>query len=362
MKRLTAIVLALTLCFSLTGCMSRSERKELKATMDEANGYTTISYAMDDGTELAEPTVIYDKNDVKVTVLGITGTDIQNGKIWYRVENNTKNTITFSVETLTVNGWDNDWWDSVTVEAGKMKKDSLTMSHVNVDWSELGIDTTVGSFTMTCAVDDYDNLDDEFTTEELKTTAYGTVEDIDLSGSEVVYDNNGVKIVFLNTGNYSGYSCPLTFYLENNTDNRVEINTTDSDDVYSLKLADGRVTDATIVEYLYPHSRTISRMYLFSDELYNDNLTWDEYDEDWEEEDWDEDSVDWSQLAPFTTSLTISTMSYSLYTYNSEKTLDTVEVTFGTELAAQETAPADGDTSAEADTSAPAEGAETQST
>jgi hypothetical protein len=237
-----------------------------------------------------------------------------------------------------------------------MKKNSLTMSHINVDWSELGIDTTVGSFTMTCAVDDYDDLDDEFTTEELKTTAYGTVEDIDLSGSEVVYDNNGVKIVFLNTGSYSGYSCPLTFYLENNTDNRVEINTTDSDDVYSLKLADGRVTDTTIVEYLYPHSRTISRMYLFSDELYNDNLAWDEYDEDWDEADYDEESVDWSQLAPFTTSLTISTMSYSLYTYNSEKTLDTVEVTFGTELAAQETAPADGDTSA------PAEGAETQST
>jgi hypothetical protein len=359
MKRLTAIVLALTLCFSLTGCMSRSERKELKATMDEANGYTTISYAMDDGTELAEPTVIYDKNDVKVTVLGITGTDIQDGKIWYRVENNTKNTITFSVETLTVNGWDNDWWDSVTVEAGKMKKNSLTMSHINVDWSELGIDTTVGSFTMTCAVDDYDDLDDEFTTEELKTTAYGTVEDIDLSSSEVVYDNNGVKIVFLNTESYDDYTCPLTFYLENNTDNRVEVSTTDSDDGYSIKLADGRVIDTSIWESIYPHSRTITNVYLYGDEIYNYNNDWDEDDEDWEnwdEEDWDEESVDWSQLAPFTTSLTISTLSTDQYGYSSDKTLDTVEVIFGTELAAQETAPADGDTSA------PAEGAETQST
>ncbi|MCD8008291.1 MAG: hypothetical protein LUF68_05070 [Clostridiales bacterium] len=103
MKRLLSLCLTAALCLALAGCAS-SEKQELKAALDEANGYTTVDYTMSDGTTL-EQTVLYDKNGVVVTALGVEGAT-DDCYLTIRLENNTNSAVHLYSSSVQVNGWE----------------------------------------------------------------------------------------------------------------------------------------------------------------------------------------------------------------------------------------------------------------
>lgn len=346
MKRLFSLFLALAFCLSLTGCRSESQ-KALKAAMDEANGYTTVDYVMDDGTML-EQTVIYDKNKVLVTVLGITGNTADN-ELWIRVENQSNQEIHVNVNSETLNGWQVDGSVGFDVEKGKMEKNSLWLDTYTLENLQI---PSVGSVTLTGEV--YDNDYDQIGSfdAELKTSAYGQqTDDYDPSGL-VLYDDHDIKLVYQGLFNQD-YASYALFYVENNRTNDIWLENGDE-----LTLADGSILNAYLNEQIFSGARKLIRMDLDPTEIYDESIyydeedyyteNWDEWDEsdDWDE--WDEDGYfDWSNYLPFTMDLTIE----DAYSYTQ---IDSVEgLTFG-EDELDTTGEADSDTpEASPDTSEP---------
>lgn len=291
MKRLLSLLLAAALCMGLTGCSSRSERKALRETMDEAYGYTTVDYQMDDGTTM-EQSVLYDKQDIRIVALGITGS-LNDCSLWIRVENHSDRDISVYSESPIVNGWQVDGGSySATVKKGSMQKAAYWIYGDAL--RSLGAES-IGDISFDWEVRDgktYDTID-SFSA-ELKTSAYSEETLVYDTSGQTIYDDEDVKVVYqgLYSNGDSGRGSYLKFYVENNRkgkillDNEETLTFTRNGSTYEL--------DGWMYERVKPGKRLILlNLYIYSDT-----------EEDWEEE-WDYDG-DLSSIQPFTMDLTIT--------------------------------------------------------
>lgn len=258
MKRFWAMILAAAMCLSLTGCRSSSEKESIKQAMDEINGYSTVNYTLADGTVL-ERTVIYDKNDIRITVLGLTG-DTSYPELWVLMENNRGEVVDFIIDSICVNGWEID--SSLYLE---VEKKSVGMDSAWLPLEEMGsyapaVISTI-SFTGRINDSDYDQIDTF--TQELQTSAYGQ-EDSTVPTGVTLYDNNDVRLVYLGTEGDS-YSTYLRFYAENNGTAAVVL---ESEGVYSgLYSWEENLTDSMYGESISAGSRRIISLYALDDDF-----------------------------------------------------------------------------------------------
>lgn len=290
MKRLLSLLLAAALCLGLTGCTSRSERKALRETMDEAYGYTTVDYQMDDGTTM-EQSVLYDEQNIRIVALGITGS-LDDCSLWIRVENNSDRDISVYGDCPMVNGWQMDSSYSATVKKGSMQKAAYWIYGDTL--RSLGAES-IGEISFACEVRDgktYDTI--ASFSAELETSAYSGENMVYDTNGQTIYDDKEVKVVYQGIYDSSesdrdGY---LKFYVENNRKGEILL-----DNEETLTFAREGSTyelDAWMYERVKPGKRLILlRVYNYSDTV-----------EDWEE-DWDYDG-ELASLQPLTMDLSIT--------------------------------------------------------
>ncbi|MCD7887923.1 MAG: hypothetical protein LUG44_10020 [Clostridiales bacterium] len=285
MKRFLSLCLAAALCLALVGCAS-SEKQNLKETLDEANGYTTVDYTMSDGTTL-DKTVIYDKNGLVVTVLGLEGS-VDNGYLTVRLENNTSSEVQMYISGVQVNGWDtsSSMWKEVSKNS--MGRWSMYLYN-NVEWD------SIQTIKLECELmdGDYDTIDTFTTT--LETSAYtGELPDEELPG-DVLYEGGGITLTFggFQQERYSSYT-KMQFYVENTRSKSVTLEGVGD----GFRLADGQEVDASLYESVSAGAKDTFYIYIDQDDIYNpETRAYEYYGED-------DESFDWTAFMPFEMDLT----------------------------------------------------------
>ncbi len=308
MKRFLSLCLAAALCLALAGCAS-SEKQELKEALDEANGYTTVDYTMDDGTTL-EQTVIYDKNGIVVTALGVKG---RAGYcyLWLRMENNTSSAVTLWTDSAQINGWemDNSLWM-------KVSKNSMGREYVSFYPEDAGLELdSIQTITLNCEMWDNDyNTIDTFTA-TLETSAYtGELEDEELPG-DVLYEGNGVTLTFggLKQERYSSYG-KLQFYVENTGSKSITLEGNE------FQLSGGQELEASLYKTVSAGAKRAFYIYIDEDDIYDPETDAYEYDDEY-----DGETFDWTAFMPFTMDVT-AYEGYSTLLFSTTITIDTNDV------------------------------------
>ncbi|MCD7756645.1 MAG: hypothetical protein LUH45_00505 [Clostridiales bacterium] len=314
MKRFLSLCLAAALCLALAGCAS-SEKQELKATLDEANGYTTVDYTMDDGTTL-EQTALYDQNGIVVTALGVKG---RAGycHLWLRLENNTSSAVTLNGNSVQVNGWEMD--SSLWM---KVSKNSMGREYASFYPEDAGLELdSIQTITLECELmdGDYDTIDTFTAT--LETSAYtGELADEELPG-DVLYEGDGVTLTFggFQQERYSSYT-KMQFYVENTRSNYIVL------EGEEFRLAQGWELDATLYETVSAGAKRAFSVYIYPDDVYSELGYYVEYftDSEGNSEIYDEDGAfDWTALMPFEIDLSISDRHYETLFYDTVTIEDT---------------------------------------
>lgn len=288
MKRFLSLCLTAALCLALAGCAS-SEKQELKAALDEANGYTTVDYTMDDGTTL-EQTVIYDENGIVVTALGVQGS-ADSCRLWLRLENSTSDEVTLWTGSVQVNGWEMD--SVLWLEASK---NSMGREYVSFYPEDAGLELdSIQTITLTCDLwDDNYNTIDTFTA-TLETSTYtGELPDEELP-EDVLYEGNGVTLTFggVKQERYSSYG-KLQFYVENTGSKSV---TLEGDE---FQLSGGQELEVSLYETVSAGAKKAFYVYIDQDDIYDPRTDAYEYFNEY-----DGETFDWTAFMPFTMKLAV---------------------------------------------------------
>ena len=210
-------------------------------TSDSSNQETTESVAEDSTesaeTESEEETVtsseitlaeqeVYNDNGIVVTVTGIDTNSMWGTDISVLVENSSEQNVTVQTRNGSINGYMMDFQMSCDVAAGKKANDSITIMSEDLEIS--GVDT-VSSIEFTLTMFDSDSWNDIATSDTISLTTNVTdyVQKYDDSG-EVIYDENGIKIVSKGIVEDEIWGPEVVLYIENNTDAAITLHPRDT--------------------------------------------------------------------------------------------------------------------------------------
>lgn len=219
MKRLLALLLALLCLASLTGCRTREERQEMRRQLDYASGKTPIAerdYCLDDGTVLAEQ-VVYEKNGVTITALGIYENDYAYC-IPLRVRNESGSDIYCGMTGgCSVDRWAADGYFYLNVVSGGMADEELTLYKDGLRYLD---GMTLHEITGTLyyySEDDYEDITIPLTFD----LGNGGIAEEDTPGT-VLAEGDGFTFRYLECVQES-WSVQYLFCLENTGDRTIEV-------------------------------------------------------------------------------------------------------------------------------------------
>lgn len=229
MAKMTKMLLALLLVFVMlfaTACGIDSEIKEPANVNGDTNKSTDEGNGSEDNAGTSEEvtlveSVLYEADGIKVTVKGLgdslLGTDIK-----LLIENDSSKNILITSSSVSANGYMMPTAALYAeVAAGKKANESLTLMSSELDQS--GIETLA-------EVQLYLQIQDPETWETIKTTdlitlttsASDYVQPVDDSG-DVLYNENGYKIVCKGLKQDIIWDGTVVFYMENNSGKAVSI-------------------------------------------------------------------------------------------------------------------------------------------
>ena len=275
MKKLFLMALVLVLAFSCVGCfgvestsqapvdVTIEEKDETSVLEEELNeviedAFEDIDFSEDIQIEsvteaaIAE-TVIYDANDVKVTVKSLDYADLFGIGLTVLVENNSDENITLQTRNTSVNGFMVDPMFSCDVAAGKKANDSIVFMSSDLQAADI---TTIQSIELVLYLIEAETWDEIDTSEviTITTDAADYVQSVDDSGS-VAYEADGIKIVVKALDSEDSlWGSDLYLYIENNSGENITVQTRDCsvngfmiDPVFSSEVVNGKKALDSIV-------------------------------------------------------------------------------------------------------------------
>lgn len=282
MKKFMSFLLSALLVLSLAACESNGSTQ---STASESSASSTSSEAESSAAATEEPTatpepteepsahttleetVLLDEGGIKVTATDLTdygGTP----DLKLHVENNTDGDIVISSgEYIAVNGCMVCGIFTIQVPAGESADDYVMF--LDDEFEEAGIETVSD---IKLAVRALDANWSEICTSDyvtVKTSAYGTVETPAVDG-DVLYDEGGVKIVMLGTGEDEDFDfyfpTYVKLYIENNTDQDITVKTLDFK-------ANGEITQCSISGELLAGTRRFTELRLDANSCTQNGIT-----------------------------------------------------------------------------------------
>lgn len=229
MTKMSRILLALLLVFVMvfaTACGGDGEIKQPANVNGDSSGETNgtgtnnDSGSSDEEVTIAE-TVLYEANGIKVTAKsladGLLGTEVK-----LLIENDSSKNILITSSSVSANGYMMPTAALYAeVAAGKKANESLTLMSSELD--QCGIET-LAEMQFYLQIQDPETWETIKTTDliTLATSATGYTQPVDDSG-DVLYNENGYKVVCKGLKQDIIWDGTVVFYMENNSNKAVSI-------------------------------------------------------------------------------------------------------------------------------------------
>lgn len=226
MKRLFVIILASVLVLSLPACFRPSNDTNDKAPSNitdknKDNADTEKEKNKTEDKDIKDITikeqVIYQGNDIVVTVKGFNTESIFGPEVKVLIENNSAKNITVQTRKSSVNGLMAETMFSAEVAAGKKVNDAITF--MASELKAAGI-TTIKDIEFSLHIFETESMDNIVDTDliKLKTSVDDSfVQKFDDSGF-TAYNADGIKVVVKEmNSSESFWGSDIYFYIENNT-------------------------------------------------------------------------------------------------------------------------------------------------
>ena len=244
MKRIFALLIALSLAIGMVGCMSEPQSDLVEpndvATQPAGDGGSVenggqepatdasqdVVTASSSHTETISETVLVDQNGIKITAKSLDFDGFMGPELKLLIENSSGKSLTFQSSNASVNGYMVETIMSVDVADGKKANDSLTFS--STDLNLCGIET-VADMEFSFHIFDAESWDTYLDTEPIKletSAASGYTYTFDDSGT-AVYEGNDVRIVLKGLSSDSWLGQELVVYIENNSGRGITVQTRD---------------------------------------------------------------------------------------------------------------------------------------
>lgn len=268
MKRMLTILLVGAMLL-MAGCSSGNSESTSVASVDTASSNIGNVASEDSATTTEDTavtldeTVIYNENDIKITVTGLNENGLLGPELNLLIENNSAQNIIVQPDYCLVNGYMMHGLMSSDVAVGKKNNDTLDFSRSTLN--ECGIDQ-ITDIRLKFTISDGNSWMTLYKTDEinLQTSAVGTYTQTYNDSGEVIYDTNGIKVVAKSAGDeFLGKG--VTFYLENNTDQHIVVNG-ENISVNGYMMTDLFYSD------LAPRSHAVDTLTLFDSELTDNSI------------------------------------------------------------------------------------------
>lgn len=259
------IFLAITASLLLCACGSQPVSKEASVVSESTN--TQESNTSEAATEAesivdVEEQVIYDENNIKVTV---TGFDQDSIFVWLNVfvENNSDKDVILQTRKSNVNGYMIDFTFSCDVAAGKKANDKISMTNSSLERCGIGKITDI-EFVL-CLTDDtfINNVysDTIHITRNLAETSEQTYDD----SGDIAFDNGTIKIVAKGLDNDT-MGASFWFYMENNSDKPITIQCRNTS-------INGFMVDGIMSCEILPGKKAVDDISVWASQLEENNIT-----------------------------------------------------------------------------------------
>lgn len=240
MKRILAIVLALTLAISLVAC-GGSSSGDVKEATNVTTGKNTVNTQQEEqpngeAENTADPekiaitineTVLVDEAGVKITAKSLVVDEFYGTEVKLLIENNSGKDLTFQCRNVSVNGYMVEPVMSVDVANGKKANDSITF--MESDLETCGIDA-IADIELAFHIFDMAEWEPYLDTNaiQIKTSIADTFEYTYDDSGDVVYEGNGVRIVLKGLSEDESFIGPsLVVYIENLGDKNITVQVRD---------------------------------------------------------------------------------------------------------------------------------------
>lgn len=231
MKRsqILAAVLATSLfmTFALGSSSTGSSKKDITTSDSDGSAAGAADSVTESTTEKSktptiEEAVVFDEDGIKITAKEYTTDSIWGDGIKFLLENDTDQNITVGVTALIVNDYMISDLFATEVAAGK--KTNETMSLSSSDLKAAGIDV-IGKIEVYFHIYDSDSWDSIADSDciEIKTSLYDQMDTTVDDAGEVLYEEDGIKIVGKYVDDSDFWGAAVLLYIENNSGNNVVI-------------------------------------------------------------------------------------------------------------------------------------------
>lgn len=271
----------LTCCMALTACGSgssesptqpKSVSSEKGNSSTEAKVETSTEQETEAETEAKSEDVtleeqeIYNQNNLVITVTGLDMDSFMGPKITLLAENNGDKNVTIQVRNSSVNGYMMDLQMSCDVAAGKKANDG--MSIMKSDLEKCGIDM-ISDIEFSLHIFESDSWNAIADSDQIKltTSASESYQQVYDDSGDVLYDNNGIKIISKGLLTEDSFLGPqFMLYVENNQEKSITVQARDTS-------VNGFMIDPSISSEVGPGKKRISAMTFLSSQLEDNKIT-----------------------------------------------------------------------------------------
>ena len=204
--------------------------------------------------------IIYNQNDIVVTVTGIEYDGLLGPQIGVLIENNSTQNITILTRNSSVNGYMIDFHMSSHVLAGKKAYSGIVILNDNLQFANIDKIADIEFSLHIIESTSFDTIADSDQISLSTNVASSYIQTYDDSGV-ALYDENGIRIIAKGLSLDSNFFGPeLILYIENNSDKCITIQSRDSS-------INGFMIDAIMSDELLPGKRIIGGMTFSSSRL-----------------------------------------------------------------------------------------------
>ena len=253
-KILPAFLLALVMVLS-TACSSseKTQPSDGSSSVEEDDGESSSVEQIPDGEITIAETVLYEAEGVTITATGYEES-WSGPQIKIVVENDTKQNLLVTVQSLSVNGYMMPTASLYAqVAAGKKTNDAISL--LSSELEQAGIDT-IANLQFYLKIADSDSYDTLISSDliTLDTSAAGYQQPVDDSGV-VLYEENGIRIISRGLQQSPIWDGTLVFLMENNSGEPITISAENVS-------VNGFMEDVSLWSDLRDGTRLIDGMYL----------------------------------------------------------------------------------------------------
>lgn len=247
-KKILVTMLTATMVLSMTACGG----SESKDSSENSDGKTpSVIEEVSDGASkdvTIEEQVLYNQNGIVITATELDMNGAWGPEVKVLVENNSDKDITVQTRNSSVNGCMTEIGFSCDVVSGKKSNDTLTFMS---DYLEACGIETIANIEFSFNIFDSETWDTIVDTDmiTINTKVNGSYEQSYDDSGDVLYENNGIRIISKGFVEDDLYGYELSLYIENNSGQNITVQARDTsingfmiEPIMSSEIVSGKVT------------------------------------------------------------------------------------------------------------------------